>query len=1276
MATVKVIPRSLTDAYKRREGDFSPNLVGFQFTDGVSLFTFGNFQITTNVTPKLNKNFVLGGQWSEYYNLDTLNLTEAESEILLSNEIFVRLNFDPKKIDRYVYFGSFHEYVRVTIEQIIQKWKGSLYLNPTAKSNFALNTVLSFSYNPANNTANFLVPKSTITNPFELIVDQNNNFIDLTPTDIFNLSRDYNKYVVSNTNGSFKVIGYTGSTTNYDYINIITQGNPFPTLTASTFGQYTYHIKPNSVEVEMFFNQLNDFERVLLNRLTTPLYTATFSVPKDVEGNIQFIDETFTWPVTDGYNLDIDTRDYAEYVESVLEVAMLFDENKTDLMARRFVSESIHEFDTNGGTVVGLGEDTYGRKVNKLLRIYGREYDEVKKYIDGISFANVVTYNKFDNTSDELIKIMAKTLGFDVLLTVGTDNFNLLEQIQPAYQTPFSGYSRSLSSIELDIELWRRLVINAWWLFRSKGTRKVIEFFFSLFKIPQCMITLNEYVYLAENRLDVQKVYDEIVRIYELVGIGNDVNLTDLPMDLYGFPNILPETNLNYFQMNGFWYNGGTEITTGNNPHIGPYDYGQSYYDQFECFVPNFNTYLTASTLVTVVKNYFNNYNKGSFIFDQNGLPVPYYGTGYANTLNNDGLVDNVVVNSAGLTYVGGSNSPNYARPSGDTYSMKVSFTAGSKNVCDPCAIYQLTFGPDGIVYVIGDPNTPLNNQLCCKYYWLPTTLNAPVCPNAADLMISVNGEVLLSSNGQTVSQDCCSKAILGFDVVWDGKGCVVPQQNCPKPNEMAITTGGVVIDINTNGTVSEQCCTESNLGFAVVWSGKECLASTSNGGGGGGTAVGTDGVKTYSANELFLRSFSTSSEVAPSNYTCYWCPPEIYVQTICSVDDYLATSTDAQIIQFAIKLGAPSNVSLIDATTFISNIYTPFFNTYGCIILDDKDNMIKDNACCTLRGGTLTNINGVNYCIKGSPNPCAGSQIANMTHVWVTPNNTLLPQSCCNQTGQYWISPVSPNGNNITLTTQNGVITFLDIPGSTFAGQSSSYCSSCPSNIIEVVASNGVFITDSNNNMLSQQCCVDYGFNWDQNTSQCSKCPTAVNYGTPLDDTVITDLNGNDLTQQCCTQVGGYYGDTNGQGSKCYICPPLNLFNNTIGVSEPNSNYQVSNGEVTYLGSSLTQQCCLNYNAEFGNVSWNSIEHKCLVNIPCPPEPTSYNNNGYSIQGITSDCSLGTVAWLAYNGNTQVITENCCNNIKNNVYLVGASNNYTIWWDSNFNLCRICANG
>jgi len=818
MGTVKVVPGSLTEAYKKRQGDFAPNLVGFQFTEGASLFTFGNFEITTNLSNKLSTDFILGGEWSNYYSLDTLNLTESTSTMLASNDIFVKLNFNPFNINRYVYFGSFYEFARVTLEEIIQEWKGSIYLNPTSNTNTPVNTILSFNYNSGTNITSFLIPKSVITNNFQLIVDSNNNFSSLSPTDIYNLSRDYNKYVIWAGGDDFPVIGYTGSTTTYPYITIQTEGNPFPSLTASTFGQLTYHLKPNATEVQLFFSQLADFNEVLLNRLTTPIYTASFTVPIEANGITYTTTKDLTWPVSDGYNIDINTQAYTNYVQDLLAVADDFDQNKTDLVSRRFVSESIHEFDTNGG-----GNQLYGMKVTKLLRIYGREFDEVKKYIDGISFANVVTYDKLDNTSDDLIKMMASNLGFDTILTVGTDNFDILQVSQPSLETPFSGHSRGLSAKELDIELWRRLVINAWWLFKSKGTRKVIEFFFNLFKIPGCMVSLDEYVYLAENRLDVNSIYNQIVNIYNFAGLtATTPTLSSIPMDTYGFPMALTETNDNYFQMGGFWYNGGNQNTNGNNPHIGPYDYGVSYFNQFECFVPNFNQLVTGGTTVIVEENYFNNYNHGTFVFDQTGLPVPYYSSGYANSLNTNGLVQNAIVNSAGLTYVGGSNAPNYGVPSGDTYSMKISFTTGTGTTCTVCAT-PTYFGDDGIVYIQGT-TTPLNDFSCCHNYWLPspTTLGGPVFttkPPYKCYWCPPNPQVVCNPDDyiSTLSSDAITN--LAIELGWNNQcGLSTTDFLSSALTSLFTKLNGCLILTETNDIISNKaCCTLSGGNLVMV---------------------------------------------------------------------------------------------------------------------------------------------------------------------------------------------------------------------------------------------------------------------------------------------------------------------------------------------------------------------------------------------------------------------------------------------------------------------------
>jgi hypothetical protein len=56
--------------------------------------------------------------------------------------------------------------------------------------------------------------------------------------------------------------------------------------------------------------------------------------------------------------------------------------------------------------------------MNKTLHIYGRNFDEINKYIKGISFSNVVTYDKQDNTPDIYLKNLASVLGWDLISSV------------------------------------------------------------------------------------------------------------------------------------------------------------------------------------------------------------------------------------------------------------------------------------------------------------------------------------------------------------------------------------------------------------------------------------------------------------------------------------------------------------------------------------------------------------------------------------------------------------------------------------------------------------------------------------------------------------------------------------------------------------------------------------------------------------------------------------------------------------------------------------------
>ena len=195
--------------------------------------------------------------------------------------------------------------------------------------------------------------------------------------------------------------------------------------------------------------------------------------------------------------------------------------------------------------------------------------------------------------------------------------------------------------VEADIELWRRIILNTPWLWKSKGARKSIEFLINFLGIPQGLIQFNEYIYKADAPIDID-LFTQALAMNNL-----DTNLTTYPFDNDGYPTPLPNTSSMYFQNKGLWYRetGGSgatiDIGSGNNPHVGPYDGGSMYIDQFRTLIPNFSAItITSTTSANTSTQLFSNYNSGTI--------DNYSGNTYVTATNTNGtdLHDCIVVKS------------------------------------------------------------------------------------------------------------------------------------------------------------------------------------------------------------------------------------------------------------------------------------------------------------------------------------------------------------------------------------------------------------------------------------------------------------------------------------------------------------------------------------------------------------------------------------------------------------------------------------------------------
>jgi hypothetical protein len=722
-----------TDGIEYR--NFTPDLVGNQLASagGTPLMTMGNFSITTNMDPKSDKTFITN-KFSNFITLADLNLTLDESQTLLADNAGVFLNLDKSKLGYYASFGSLTEFVRISLESIITKWPASIYTVPIAQTSSGQilngNTFQNYTYDTLNEISTFTVDTTYIDNKFQINYLTNGTIIDTfnATNSLRNLTVNYASYVILTNGVEYPVIGFTGSTSlTNDYIYFQVKGNPF----ASTSGRVSYHIKPSKVNEEKFFNTLPDFEAYLLNRQVSPVYTASFKYPvKSDTGVILYITESITWPVSDGYNIDFDTTDYVNYATKLLDISTDNDLYSSDLMYRFLVSESISNFDTTPVHLSDLDQDTSGQKMTKVLRLYGREFDEINNYITGIEFANTVTYNKQDNTPDVYLKNLARVLGWNLISSVVEND--LLANYVTTAPSSYSGMTVGYTAAEADIELWRRLILNTPWLWKSKGARKSIEFLLKFIGAPQGLVQFNEYIYKAEAPIDV----DLFQQVLSLNGLDTDLSI--YPIDSNGYPRPLSDTPDMYFQNNGRWYRetGGSgstiDILTGNNPHLGPYDGGFKYINQFRNLIPNFSAVtISSETSTTGTINLFTNYNQGQI--------TNYSGLTYVDAVNFDGsdLSGCVVVTSTiipdpmpsdYITDCGCASADDddslsicvetiptvYSEPCPDLISVKDDVEVGAFN-------FQYNqYNQDGSIYYdnTGNPvplDSPFASQACCK---------------------------------------------------------------------------------------------------------------------------------------------------------------------------------------------------------------------------------------------------------------------------------------------------------------------------------------------------------------------------------------------------------------------------------------------------------------------------------------------------------------------------------------------------------------------------------
>jgi hypothetical protein len=621
-------------------GTFSDNLVGLQITDGGGL-TQGNFKFTTTVVEKTNRNFSLG-VFSEPISLETLGFQNTEqAKSIFDNNFKLFPNFDETDVSNFVGYGSLSKRFEAAINNIINYFPASIDVSKYRPNFVTGATATGITYNGNENETKFIIPLETVRNPFSV------NYTTTSTQTIESLGfgvskyRDMSKTFLSYVlvlNSNYYPLTFMNPSTSISAgtLTLYVQGNPFSGL--STYSEF-FLIRPNDTIVNEVFNlELEEIEEILLNRLVTPIYTYVATVPSISDSGL-FYDSTkkLTFPLEGPWNLDIRTNAFTNYIENLQSFALDYDNYRTNIISRFYTTNAFKEFDTSD------------QKVDKVLKIYGRSFDETKKYADAIQHVTSVNYNIGNDIPSGLLTNFAETLGWKKNISPIADS-NFLESVYGTTENAFPAYSTSQTKLDLNYQYYRNLLINSAYLFKSKGTRKAIEFLLKFIGTPEALLEFNENVYLVDNKINMTRfnqLYQnisgglyvtqfpslDITNVYGFLGntyngystqqVIEEVTTTrnDYPVDSEGYPTKPTYSNDYFFQKGAGWiqstpqhrspqtFSANTNVFTGQNLNIQtslePFTYGEKYLERFRNF-PSMELGYSIKKVIDNKKSWYN----------------------------------------------------------------------------------------------------------------------------------------------------------------------------------------------------------------------------------------------------------------------------------------------------------------------------------------------------------------------------------------------------------------------------------------------------------------------------------------------------------------------------------------------------------------------------------------------------------------------------------------------------------------------------------------------
>lgn len=338
-------------------------------------------------------------------------------------------------------------------------------------------------------------------------------------------------------------------------------------------------------KVKEYFDSLDDFESVLLDRSSRPIYTAKFETPYSDSYGYHYRMETYTFPtMSDGFTPDLSSSAFSMYVERLAKLADFHDNYDTDNIWRMMTHEAIKNLDwtfvrDKDGEPDDMS-DIDSTRMEMILKLYGRQYDDILRMIDGIKSTNRVTYDEKNNVPDYFLSDLNDIGGWELTNVSPTTDNSLYVKVKvkeiegdgdknKGNKTFADKYYFEYNGVDANTAFLRNLKLNSSYINSMKGTRQGIETLLGLFGMRSKTMAPDNYDYELKEFIvkagECNTTYDDIVsyneRKDENGGDGIDIDLlSGLPLAYTSDGNVIPwyDSKQTYdggiwFQMKGGW---------------------------------------------------------------------------------------------------------------------------------------------------------------------------------------------------------------------------------------------------------------------------------------------------------------------------------------------------------------------------------------------------------------------------------------------------------------------------------------------------------------------------------------------------------------------------------------------------------------------------------------------------------------------------------------------------------------------------------------------------